>query len=76
MSPMLYPPQVPSSTTSHAALNAADDRGSLKAAGKAGVKVKKLAAKLGAKYNLVFTWFYETGKAIKKVGPAKCAWIG
>ncbi len=51
----------------------------LKGAGESGIAVKDIAAKLGTKYNGVFTWFYNTGskiKEIKKVGPAKYRWVG
>ena len=51
----------------------------IKGAGKAGITVKELAAKLGVNYNRVFTWFYSTGKkikGIKKVGPGKYQWVG
>jgi len=51
----------------------------IKSAGKSGVTVKELAAKLGVNYNRVFTWFYSTGKKIKdikKVGPGKYQWVG
>lgn len=49
----------------------------IKGAGKPGITVKDIAARLGAKYNRVFTWFYTTGRnisQIKKVGPGKYAW--
>ena len=51
----------------------------IKGAGKSGITVKELAAKLGVNYNRVFTWFYSTGKKIKdikKVGPGKYQWVG
>lgn len=51
----------------------------IKSAGKVGITVKEIAAKTGAKYNRVFTWFYTTGRNvsdIKKVGPGKYAWVG
>lgn len=62
-------------------------RGALKAvvleqvrnAGRAGITVKDIAARIGAKYNRIFTWFYTTGRnisEIKKVGPGKYGWIG
>jgi len=50
----------------------------LRGAGKTGIKVTDLAAKLGLGYSRVFAWFYKTGakiKEIKKAGPAKYAWI-
>jgi transposase-like protein len=50
----------------------------LKQAGAAGMTIKEIAAKLGASYGQVYTWFQTTGKAIKeikKVGPGKFAWI-
>jgi len=62
-------------------------RGALKAAvldqvknaGRAGITVKDIAARIGAKYNRIFTWFYTTGRnvsEIKKVGPGKYGWTG
>lgn len=51
----------------------------LKAAGKEGVAVKDLAQKIGARYNNISIWFLRGGKklkAIKKVGPARYAWVG
>lgn len=62
-------------------------RGALKAvvleqvknAGRAGITVKDIAARIGVKYNRIFTWFYTTGRnitEIKKVGPGKYGWIG
>ena len=51
----------------------------IKSAGKSGITVKELAAKLDVNYNRVFTWFYSTGKKIKdikKVGPGKYQWVG
>jgi len=48
----------------------------LKTAGKIGVSVKDLAAKMDAKYANIYAWFMATGskvKGIKKVGPAKYA---
>lgn len=51
----------------------------VKKAGSEGITVKEIAAKLGTKYNRVFTWFYNTGKKIKdikKVGPGKYRWVG
>jgi hypothetical protein len=50
----------------------------LGAVGKAGMTVKELAEKSGAKYSSVSVWFYTTGKkikGIKKVGKAKFAYI-
>jgi hypothetical protein len=50
----------------------------LEAAGKAGITVKELAEKLGAKPSSVSVWFYTTGKkikGIKKVGKAKYAFV-
>jgi hypothetical protein len=50
----------------------------LKAAGKEGVTVTDLAQKLGARYNNISIWFLRAGKklkAIKKVGPARYAWV-
>ena len=49
----------------------------LKAAGKSGVTVKDLAAKLGKSYGNVSVWFHTTGKGmkeIKKVEPGRFAW--
>ena len=51
----------------------------LQAAGKEGLAIKDLAAKLKAKPASVSVWFYTTGKkikAIKKVGTARFAYIG
>jgi hypothetical protein len=51
----------------------------LRGAGKGGITVKDLAAKLGLGYSRVFAWFYKTGaniKEIKKAGPGKYAWVG
>jgi hypothetical protein len=51
---------------------------SLEAAGKDGVTVKELANKLKAKPSSVSVWFYTTGKkikGIKKVGPARFAYL-
>lgn len=53
--------------------------GLLQGAGKTGITVKDLAARLGLGYSRVFAWFYKTGaniKEIKKAGPGKYAWIG
>jgi hypothetical protein len=51
----------------------------LKKAGKEGVAVKDLATTLGIKYGNVTSFFQSTGKRmkeIKKVGPARFAWVG
>ena len=51
----------------------------LKAAGKPGIKVKDLAARLGTNYGNVTAFFVSTAKKIdqiKKVGPARFAWVG
>ena len=51
---------------------------SLTVAGKAGITVKELAEKVGAKPSSVSVWFYTTGKrikGIKKVGKAKFAYV-
>jgi transposase len=51
----------------------------LKAAGKDGATVKALAEKIGARYNNISIWFLRGGKklkAIRKIGPAKYAWVG
>lgn len=47
----------------------------LQAAGKAGVSVKELAAKLGVKSQNVHVWFSTTGKTVgaKKIAPGKYA---
>jgi hypothetical protein len=53
--------------------------GLLQGAGKTGITVKDLTAKLGLGYSRVFAWFYKTGasiKEIKKAGPGKYAWVG
>ena len=53
--------------------------GLVKAAGKTGISVKDVAAKLKAKPQGVYVWFGTTGRKIseiKKVGPAKYAWVG
>jgi hypothetical protein len=50
----------------------------LRSAGKPGMKVKDLAAKLGTSYGNITNFFQNTGKKmneIKKVGPARFAWI-
>ncbi len=49
----------------------------LKSAGKSGVTVKDLAAKLGKSYGNISVWFHTTGKRmneIKKVEPGRFAW--
>lgn len=49
----------------------------LKTAGKDGVKVKDLAAKLGSSYGNITAFFQSTGQnipEIKKVAPAQYAW--
>ncbi len=45
----------------------------LKAAGKAGVKVKEMSAKLGVKSPNVYVWFATTGTAlgVKKIAPGQ-----
>jgi hypothetical protein len=51
--------------------------GTLKAAGKSGVTVKDLAAKLGKSYGNISVWFHTTAKGIKeikKVEPGRFAW--
>ena len=51
----------------------------VKRAGKAGITVKEVAAKLRVPTQRVYVWFFATGKnvkEIKKVGKAKYAWIG
>ena len=51
----------------------------VKGAGKAGITVKEIAAKLGVKRHGVDVWFGGTGKKvkeIKKVKPATYAWVG
>jgi hypothetical protein len=51
----------------------------LKEAGKQGVTIKDLAAKLGRSYDNINVWFHSTAKKvkeIKKVGPARFAWVG
>lgn len=50
----------------------------VKGAGKGGIGVGELAAKLGVKYNNAYVWFATTGKKvkeIKKVGKAQYAWV-
>jgi len=49
----------------------------LQVAGKSGVKVKDVAAKLGRSYGSISVWFHTTGKAvkeIKKVAPGTFTW--
>ena len=49
----------------------------LKAAGKSGVTVKDMAAKLGKSYGNVSVWFHTTAKGIKeikKIEPGRFAW--
>src|SRR5437016_14088082 len=49
----------------------------LKTAGKSGLTVKDLAAKLGKSYGNVSVWFHTTAKGInqiKKVEPGRFAW--
>lgn len=51
----------------------------LKATGKPGIGVKDIAARLGAKPKNIYVWFTSTGKSIKeikRIGPAKYAWVG
>ncbi len=51
----------------------------VKGAGKVGITVKEIAAKLGVKRHGVDVWFGSTGKKvkeIKKVKPATYAWVG
>ena len=50
---------------------------SLQGAGKSGVAVKELAAKLGKSYGNISVWFHTTAKGvkeIKKVEPGRFAW--
>ena len=50
----------------------------LKAAGKSGMAVKDLAAKLGKSYGNISVWFHTTAKGInqiKKVEPGRFAWV-
>ncbi len=50
----------------------------LKAAGKSGVAIKDLAAKLGKSYGSTNVWLHTTGKGvseIKKVAPGRFAWV-
>ena len=49
----------------------------LKTAGKSGVTVKEMAAKLGKSYGNINVWFHTTAKGIKevkKVEPGRFAW--
>src|ERR1043166_286694 len=49
----------------------------LKTAGKSGVTVKDLAAKLGKSYGNISVWFHTTAKGmkeIKKIEPGRFAW--
>ena len=49
----------------------------LKAAGKSGVTVKDLAAKLGTSYGNISVWFHTTAKGIKeirKTEPGRFSW--
>lgn len=49
----------------------------LQGAGKSGVTVREIAAKLGLKPQRIYVWFNATGrtiKEIKKVAPATYAW--
>ena len=49
----------------------------LRAAGKSGVTVKDMAAKLGKSYGNISVWFHTTAKGIKeikKVEPGRFAW--
>jgi len=51
----------------------------VKGAGKGGVKIGEIAAKLGVKYGNVAAWFNSTGKKvkeIKKIAKARYAWAG
>ena len=51
---------------------------SLQGAGKSGVAVKELAAKLGKSYGNISVWFHTTAKGvqeIKKVAPGRFAWV-
>ncbi len=51
---------------------------SLKGAGKSGVTVKELAARLGKSYGNISVWFHTTAKGvkeIKKVAPGRFAWV-
>ena len=49
----------------------------LKTAGKSGVTVKDMTAKLGKSYGNISVWFHTTAKGIKeikKVEPGRFAW--
>lgn len=51
----------------------------VKSAGKSGITVSEIAAKLSVSNARVFSWLYTTGKAvkeIKKAGPGKYTWAG
>jgi len=51
--------------------------GVLKAAGKTGVTIKEMSAKLGTSYGNISVWFHTTAKrtkAVKKVAPGTFAW--
>ena len=50
----------------------------LKTAGRSGVTVKDMAAKLGKSYGNISVWFHTTAKGvkqIKKVAPGRFAWV-
>lgn len=50
----------------------------VKGAGKPGISVKDIAARLGVKTQRIYVWFGATGrsiKQIKKVAPATYAWV-
>ena len=50
----------------------------LQAAGKSGVTVKDMAARLGTSYGNISVWFHTTAKGvkqIKKVAPGRFAWV-
>jgi hypothetical protein len=50
----------------------------LKAAGRSGIGIKDLAAKLGKSYGSTNVWFHTTAKGvkeIKKVAPGRFAWV-
>jgi transposase-like protein len=52
----------------------------LKEAGKGGITIKEIAAKLGRNPAAIHTWFYNAGKAkrkdVKNLSPAKWQWVG
>ncbi len=51
----------------------------LKSAGKQGMKIGELAERLGTGYGNITAFFQTTAKkikAIKKIGPARFAWVG